>query len=142
MKELRNLDSFDMDHLFEESEFDSVGPSRARACVTFVDRLQDRRRRVTYDFGAAFSCARCLRVVPYEQSGEFECELSGEDDELREQLRDLLVEEITPELPIRHLCSEMCKGLCRCGADLNNEPCRCEDDRVDPRLESLKSLIK
>ncbi|MDO4799578.1 MAG: DUF177 domain-containing protein [Bacillota bacterium] len=142
MKELRNLDSFDMDHLFEASEFDTIGPARAKTAVSFSNRGLDKRRTVTYDFDAEFACARCLCVVPYHLSSSFECELTGEDEELKAMLEELLLQEITMELPRRHLCDEACKGLCRCGANLNSETCRCTEDRIDPRLELLKSLIK
>jgi len=39
-------------------------------------------------------------------------------------------EQIVLALPIKPLCREDCKGLCpRCGADLNEQPCNCGEDR-------------
>ena len=41
----------------------------------------------------------------------------------------------------KNLCSEDCKGLCdRCGANLNEGPCRCKPE-VDPRLAALAQLL-
>jgi uncharacterized protein len=35
-------------------------------------------------------------------------------------------EQVLLALPIRPLCKERCRGLCQsCGANLNDEPCRC-----------------
>ncbi len=42
-------------------------------------------------------------------------------------------------LPLAPRCRDGCPGLCpRCGADLNNGPCGCAADEVDPRLEALR----
>ena len=44
------------------------------------------------------------------------------DDEIRE--------EFVLMFPTKHLCDEDCKGICQgCGADLNNEECRCEKEK-------------
>lgn len=45
-------------------------------------------------------------------------------------------------LPMQPFCRPDCKGLCRhCGQNLNIDNCDCETDDVDPRLESLRSLL-
>jgi uncharacterized protein len=44
--------------------------------------------------------------------------------------------------PMQNLCNEECKGLCpKCGKNLNFENCVCTDDKIDPRLLKLKSLL-
>lgn len=46
-------------------------------------------------------------------------------------------------LPMSVLCREECAGLCpRCGADLNEGPCDCTDDEMDPRWAALEELRK
>jgi uncharacterized protein len=46
------------------------------------------------------------------------------------------------DIPMKPFCREECKGLCaHCGGDLNLDPCDCELDDIDPRLESLRSLL-
>lgn len=46
----------------------------------------------------------------------------GEEIDLTEGIQ----EQVILSLPLRPLCRETCKGLCaRCGADLNQERCRC-----------------
>ncbi|HOE96074.1 MAG TPA: DUF177 domain-containing protein [Candidatus Sumerlaeota bacterium] len=50
---------------------------------------------------------------------------TGEEIELAEPLRELIM----AELPDRLYCDPDCKGLCPgCGANLNTEPCACSPD--------------
>ena len=45
------------------------------------------------------------------------------------------------DMDTKHLCSEDCKGLCSgCGANLNQEPCRCKK-QADPRWAALEQLL-
>jgi uncharacterized protein len=58
-------------------------------------------------------------------------------------LLDLLTEQIELNLPMKPLCSDLCKGIClRCGADLNAGNCSCTVKDIDPRFEALKKLLK
>jgi len=42
-------------------------------------------------------------------------------------------------LPLAPRCRDDCPGLCpQCGADLNDGPCGCAADEVDPRLDVLR----
>jgi uncharacterized protein len=44
-------------------------------------------------------------------------------------------------VPMKKLCSEECKGLCpKCGKNLNDGPCDCRDEEMDPRWEPLQKL--
>jgi uncharacterized protein len=46
-------------------------------------------------------------------------------------------------LPMKRLCSELCKGLCsECGVNLNYEQCACIHEVIDPRWEELSKLLK
>ena len=47
------------------------------------------------------------------------------------------------EIPISPLCRPDCKGLCPiCGNNLNESTCYHEEESGDPRLASLRSLLK
>ncbi|MPM57086.1 hypothetical protein SDC9_103904 [bioreactor metagenome] len=62
-----------------------------------------------------------------------------EGDEL--DLEDLATTAFVLEMDSKNLCAEDCKGLCPgCGADLNEEPCRCAKE-TDPRLAALAQLL-
>ena len=58
-------------------------------------------------------------------------------------LDELVREQILLALPSRYLCREDCKGLCqKCGANLNDGHCSCEQGEVDPRWAALADLKK
>lgn len=47
------------------------------------------------------------------------------------------------EIPLKPFCRPDCEGLCvHCGKNLNFDACECESDNIDPRLESLRSLLE
>jgi len=57
-------------------------------------------------------------------------------------LRGALREQILLDLPMRSLCRPDCRGLCiECGENLNEGPCDCVQESIDPRLVRLKELI-
>ncbi len=102
--------------------------------------------------GARLQCARCLRAFSSGLSVKV-CELfadgpgrPAEDDayaadgeviDLEPMLRDAL----TLALPLRPLCREACAGLCGgCGQDLNDAPCGCAHEELDPRWAGLSAL--
>jgi uncharacterized protein len=44
-------------------------------------------------------------------------------------------------VPTKNLCGESCKGLCpRCGKNLNEGPCSCQEEPEDSRWEALKNI--
>ena len=117
------------------------------------------RMLLTLSVSYTASCARCLEDV----SGSFSFDVErtvvpaalAEDlteDRIDElvvvedgflSLDELLTECLELSLPFRFLCHEDCKGLCqRCGKNLNDGPCDCEENEVDPRLEPLRRLLE
>lgn len=105
-------------------------------------------------------CSRCLKDVSLtlkvgatfffvpdrsvEGEGNEEVEVASEESDmylydggevgLREPVRDSLIMAV----PLQPFCREDCQGLCsRCGADLNDGPCGCAPEAVDPRWEVL-----
>jgi uncharacterized protein len=57
--------------------------------------------------------------------------------DLTDEVRQVLL----VELPWRCVCRSGCRGLCsRCGADLNEGPCRCGERAVDSRRSSLSGF--
>jgi len=56
-------------------------------------------------------------------------------------LSDLIKEQVVLNLPMKPLCSNLCKGICPyCGGDLNKGDCGCAMKEGDPRLAVLKKL--
>lgn len=110
--------------------------------------------------GLELICCRCLEaatlpvdalfrytLVPMPDRQDPEIELGSEDleygyyDEDTIDLEPMILEQIILQIPIRVLCREDCRGLCpRCGANLNQEPCRCQSEVIDERFALLKNL--
>ncbi len=69
--------------------------------------------------------------------GEF---VVGEDGFI--DLSSLVRELALLEMPIQPICKPDCLGLCvECGQNLNEGPCGCEIENVDPRLLVLRELL-
>ena len=98
-------------------------------------------------------CSRCLERVKvpiqfninemFYPSGSVENEKEAEtfcDDEM--DLTDVIQRSILENLPMKVVCKEECKGLCpKCGKNLNEGDCDCNDTEFDPRLECLRTLF-
>lgn len=108
----------------------------------------------------AMQCARCLRDVDYT----FDLSLSEEvvspdanafkqeDEACEDELNfmegyhldvDVLVDnEILLNWPMKVLCTESCKGICKvCGKNLNDGDCGCDDFVPDPRMAAIKDIF-
>lgn len=98
-------------------------------------------------------CVRCLTEFPLRLETEFS-ELyafnrrsvtdSGlilpEDGKIN--LTPLVREYMLLAVPIKPLCRKDCKGLCsECGENLNEVTCEHTVQKIDPRLETLKTLL-
>jgi len=56
-------------------------------------------------------------------------------------LEDVVREQVLLSLPSRTLCTADCKGLCpRCGQNLNQAKCSCEEAPADLRWNALAGL--
>ena len=63
------------------------------------------------------------------------------EDEL--DLAELGRTDVLLQIPMKHLCSPDCKGLCSvCGKNLNEGFCDCNKKEIDPRLAALAELLK
>ena len=82
-----------------------------------------------------------------EDTESQELELSAEDMGIvyfqgeKINLKDAIQEQVVMEFPLRPLCKSDCKGLCsKCGADLNEDPCDCEQRPTLGKFAALKKL--
>ena len=95
---------------------------------------------------AKLECGRCL--VAFEQPIEFSLEEDIESEEIDTAAGVLdIAETIRAALifhePMQPLCDEECKGLCfHCGADRNQQECKCGQKAIDPRLAGLSRLLE
>ncbi len=63
--------------------------------------------------------------------------------DMKLDLDEFLYTEVIVSLPMKHLCSNECKGVClKCGKNLNEGKCDCPEKEIDPRLQALADLLK
>lgn len=105
-----------------------------------------------FEFSA--NCLRCLKRVDTVSDIEVEenfVEIAKSDDveayTFEGNVVDIdkpLMDNIVLALPMKTICSEDCKGLCKtCGTNLNIKNCNCDErEIVDPRMEILKDYFK
>ncbi|AOY77355.1 YceD family protein [Clostridium formicaceticum] len=105
-------------------------------------------------------CGRCLKPFTHLLKNNIDVELVEEEklednDDLEDiaiyrdnsiDFNEMIKEQIIMNLPMKVVCSEDCKGLCKtCGKDLNLEECKCNqdsEDNIDPRFAKLKELLQ
>ena len=110
----------------------------------------------SFEVTAHLQCDRCLEYYDEKLTGEFRIiymrdEVSEEDEknDIYHLAPETVFIDLTKDffdyvklaLPMKHLCSEDCKGLCpSCGANLNYETCSCETESINPVWEPLLKL--
>lgn len=102
------------------------------------------------------NCDRCLQEVEQTFDISFSREVlapNGETEEDSEDeqnfmegyhlnIEDLISSEILIDWPMKVLCKEDCKGICRqCGKDLNTGECGCDTFVPDPRMAVIKDIF-
>lgn len=104
--------------------------------------LKDFRSTLTIPFEAIYHPLEHLREEEKHELKVDELDMGFySKDEL--DLFDLIKEQIMLNIPMKPLCSKLCKGIClQCGTDLNAGTCSCSTKEIDPRLEVLKKLLK
>lgn len=149
----------------ESREFRLTEPVKVSGRLVRVDgdAFRLRGRLVTE---VEFSCVLCLEpfgadvgeeldLLYLPQSDNVAAEGEHEhglgDDELAVSfyrndeidLAHMIWEQIVLALPMKPVCKPDCQGLCPdCGVNRNIKSCSCARDTVDPKWQSLKSLLE
>lgn len=105
----------------------------------------------------ALACDRCLQDVDYTFDLSFDNEVvapdyTGEDADEGDSLElmegyhlnvdELVNNELLLDWPMKILCKDDCKGICKvCGKNLNDGDCGCDDFVPDPRMAAIKDLF-
>ena len=99
-------------------------------------------------------CDRCLQPVKVEIPLEIsrECDKNSEEEDTEEEnlmvgynldAEQLIYCEILVNWPMKTLCTEACKGICKkCGANLNHSSCTCDTVELDPRMAKIRDIFK
>ena len=108
------------------------------------------------DIVASIPCDRCLEEVPtrihFDIDKEFRLADSAICDEEMEEIDyligfdldidRLIYGEILVNWPMKVLCSDDCKGICKvCGMNLNKGNCNCQKTELDPRMAALQDVF-
>jgi uncharacterized protein len=102
--------------------------------------LENFQRNIDINFRSFFA-------LPSEETSESELELEDEDLDVEFrvgeeiEVSDVIREQVLLDLPMKRICREECKGLCKkCGGDLNKGPCGCEVETGHPAFQKLEAL--
>lgn len=106
----------------------------------------------------AIPCARCLEDVITEFCLVISKELDmsrSEEDRIKKldesnyiagydlDVEQLVSNEILLNFPLKVLCKEDCKGICKtCGVNLNTGSCNCDTTVLDPRMAAIKDIFE
>lgn len=98
-------------------------------------------------------CDRCLEPVAVEIPLVIkrECDKSFSDEDSEEEsliigynldTEQLIYCEILVNWPMKTLCTEACKGICKkCGTNLNHSSCTCDTVELDPRMAKIRDIF-
>ena len=108
------------------------------------------------DIEVMIPCARCLEEVPTSIRFDIDKKLRIEedglvDDEMEQpdyligfelDVDKLVYAEILVNWPMRVLCKDDCKGICKvCGMNLNKGACSCQRTELDPRMAAIQDIF-
>ena len=99
------------------------------------------------------ACSRCLKL--YNENLDINAEyVYSKDIQNTEEdicffskdsidITDIVIAEITAQMPMKPLCKDDCKGICPiCGNNKNFIDCNCVKKETDPRMQKLSSLLE
>lgn len=146
-------------------EFDSFQsrlgdfPIRKKSPVMLtLTNVEDQKLLIkgTVDLEVLIPCGRCLEEVPTSIHFDIDKELNIQgdsvvDEELEEidyligfelDVDKLVYAEILVNWPMRVLCKDDCKGICKvCGMNLNKGACTCQRTELDPRMAAIQDIF-
>jgi len=109
------------------------------------------------DVTIAIPCDRCLKEESVDIHLVIDRRYPLGDTELEEDedaedtdyvtgsnldVEKLVYDEILVNWPMKVLCREDCKGICRkCGANLNDTSCSCDRFEPDPRMAAIQDIF-
>lgn len=116
------------------------------------------RIRGEMDVTIAIPCDRCLKEVPtdfhivIDKKLSLSDALASEKEDILEQreyvdgyqldVDRIVYGEILVAWPMKVLCRKDCKGICKkCGADLNEGACGCDQFVPDPRMAAFQDVF-
>ena len=155
VRELEVNDSLDKGYLYVSGKkLKLLKPIEISAIIYKADNEIYVQGKIVYEY--IDTCDRCLNQYPIKKELELFAEVVNNSTQENESenltvylndntldLEDVMINAIILDLPMKSICNEECKGICcKCGKNLNDRQCECEDSDVDPRLAKLKELFE
>ena len=123
-----------------------------------ITNVENRQLLITgaVEIEVGLACDRCLEEVPTSLHFDINKELilqegSAVDEEMEEtdyligfelDVDKLVYAEILVNWPMKVLCKDDCKGICRvCGMNLNKGACDCQRTELDPRMAAIQDIF-
>lgn len=143
--------SLDMSDLEFMGEYPLKKPVSIKGVISNKASLVRFEASIVYTFEAP--CDRCGVETKREHTLTLDKSLAasieGEESDtilitpdMKLDLDELVYSETVVSLPMKHLCSEECRGICfKCGKNLNEGECGCPSKEIDPRLAALAQLL-
>lgn len=143
--------SLDLSNIEYSGEHPLKKPVNINGTVSNKASLVRLEATISYEYEAP--CDRCGLVIADKHTVSVEKSLAssieGEESDtillvpdMKLDLDELIYTEVILSLPMKHLCSETCKGICsKCGKNLNVGKCDCPEKEIDPRLAILAELL-
>lgn len=134
-------------------------PVLEKSPITLHIANQENKRLLiqgSVDVKLAIPCGRCLEEVPTPIHFEIDKELTITDEGIIDEEMEetdyligfeldvdkLVYAEILVNWPMRVLCKDDCKGICKvCGMNLNKGTCDCESSALDPRMAAIQDIF-
>ena len=143
--------SLDLSNVEHSGSFPLKKPVEFSGTVSNKAGLVRFEATISYIYEA--ECDRCgedtAKPVTVKGDKSLATSIEGEDSDtillvpdMKLDIDDFLYTEVVVSLPMKHLCSENCKGICsKCGKNLNQGECNCPVKEIDPRLQALADLL-
>ena len=134
-------------------------PILEKSPITLHIATQENKRLLIQgdvDVKLGIPCGRCLEEVPTPIHFRVDKTLSITDDGIIDEdmeetdyligfeldVDKLVYAEILVNWPMRVLCKDDCKGICKvCGMNLNKGTCDCESSALDPRMAAIQDIF-
>lgn len=145
------IDNTKYELVFNNQTFKTLPPLSVRGyAVNYEGKIE-----VEFEISAKveMQCSRCIENyaedIKVSSNHMFVKEgfQSDEEQELYKgdeiDLTEIVLNEITAEIPMKPLCTTDCKGLCPvCGKNKNQTECGCKAVEIDSRLQVLQKLLE
>lgn len=146
------IDNNQYELIFNNQTFKTLPPLSVRGyAVNYEGKIEVELEEISAK--VEMHCSRCIENYVQDVNASSTHIFVKEDFQTDEEqqlykgdeidLTEVVLNEITAELPMKPLCTTDCKGLCPvCGTNNNQTDCGCKTEEIDSRLQVLQKLLE